>query len=98
MQAPVLVMLALSVLGLLALCSMPRPAPPQSGASPGTDRFDSSSRGRMPRVAYVWTGPPAPGVATFFEVFTSSLQAYGWVDGQTVTVESVSADNQPERY
>ena len=72
-----------TVLALLALGAAPLAAEAQQAA-------------KVPRVVVVWIAAP-PAVARMHDSFRQGLRERGWVEGQTVAIETRHADGKAER-
>jgi putative ABC transport system substrate-binding protein len=51
---------------------------------------------KIPRIGYIGNGDPTTGRPTQ-EAFQQGLREFGWIEGQTVTIESRWAEGNPDR-
>ena len=57
----------------------------------------AESAASVPRLCFL-TFDPGPPESTRFAPFFQDLRDLGWVDGQTITIEFLSADGRGERF
>jgi putative ABC transport system substrate-binding protein len=78
---------------LLAACQLQAaPVPPAPAANA------RGGQTGLPRVVYIWPGPPLSGGPTQLDQFHAGLREYGLIEGQNLLLETPHVGLQPERY